>query len=60
MGWLQPQLPPASLCVGDFGHDAVGWRAERHPRLMADVNNGGFADIVGYGDAGADVSLANP
>ena len=50
----------AELWVDSFGYDAGGWRVERHPRLMADVNADGFSDIVGFGNAGAYVSLANP
>lgn len=43
--------------VSSFGYDAVGWRIERHPRMMADVSNDGRADIVGFGNAGVWVLL---
>jgi hypothetical protein len=45
------------LAVANFGYDAGGWRVDRHPRLIADVNGGGRADIVGFGNAGVSVSL---
>jgi hypothetical protein len=35
-----------------------GWRVDRHPRTLADVNGDGKADVVGFGDAGAWVSLS--
>jgi hypothetical protein len=35
-----------------------GWRVDRHPRLMADVNNDNRADIIGFGDAGVYVALS--
>jgi hypothetical protein len=30
--------------VANFAYDAGGWRVERHPRMMADVNNDGRAE----------------
>ena len=52
-------LPP-SLWVANFGYDlsAAGWRVEKHPRMMADVNGDGRDDVVGFGDAGAYVSIS--
>ncbi|WP_103654341.1 FG-GAP-like repeat-containing protein [Agarilytica rhodophyticola] len=47
-----------SLWVGSYGYNAGGWRVEQHPRIMADVNGDGLADIVGFGNAGAYVSLS--
>jgi len=42
-----------------FGPDA-GWSSQnRNPRLLADINNDGNADIVGFGNDGVTVSLAN-
>jgi hypothetical protein len=35
-----------------------GWRVERHPRLMADINKDGKSDIVGFGDDGVWTALA--
>jgi hypothetical protein len=43
--------------VSNFGAVAGGWRIDRHPRLTADVNGDGRADIVGFGNAGVWVSL---
>lgn len=52
-GFTQP-----GLWVADFGFDAGGWRVDKHPRLLGDVNGDGNADIVGFGDAGVWVSLS--
>ena len=39
----------------------IGWANEgRYPREMADVNGDGRADIVGFGEGGVYVSIANP
>jgi len=35
-----------------------GWRVDKHVRLLADINNDGMADIVGFGDAGVQTALA--
>ncbi|MBX3325627.1 MAG: FG-GAP-like repeat-containing protein [Nitrospira sp.] len=43
--------------VPDFGYDQ-GWRVDKHVRLLADVNNDGRKDIVGFGDDGVRLSLA--
>lgn len=44
-GWSQASYPY-------FGYDpsAGGWIKERNPRMLADVNGDGLADIVGFGD----------
>jgi|GEM_PF-6886361 len=36
---------------------AQGWQAGRHPRMVVDVNNDGYPDIVGFFDDGVYVSL---
>jgi hypothetical protein len=41
----------------DFGFLAGGWLVEKHPRFLADITGNGFADIVGFGDAGVHVAL---
>ena len=42
-----------SLVLNAFGSNAGGWNsADALPRLMADVNGDGRADIVGFGNAG--------
>ncbi|MBX6358300.1 MAG: VCBS repeat-containing protein, partial [Micromonosporaceae bacterium] len=43
----------------NFAYTAGGWRVEKHPRFLADVNGDGRADIVGFGDGGVWVSLSN-
>ena len=45
------------LALEAFGYDAGGWRVDRHPRTLADVDGDGLLDIVGFGDAGVWVSL---
>jgi hypothetical protein len=37
--------------VADFGFNQ-GWRIDKHPRLLGDINGDRKADIVGFGDAG--------
>jgi hypothetical protein len=45
--------------TGSFGFSAGGWTSENeYPRLLADVNGDGMADIVGFGAGGVSVSLA--
>ena len=44
-----------------FAPSAGGWISDdRYPRLLADVNGDGKADIVGFADGGVLVSLAEP
>lgn len=47
------------MVMGNFAHDAGGWRVDRHPRFMADVTGDGRADIVGFGNGGVWVSFNN-
>ena len=54
-GWFENP----TLWMNTFGYDAGGWRVDQHPRYMADVNGDGRADVVGFGNAGVWVSLAN-
>lgn len=51
--WPQPWLER-------FAYHAGEWRVDRHPRVMADVNGDDLADIVGFGEDGTYVSLAEP
>ncbi|NPC87315.1 VCBS repeat-containing protein, partial [Pyxidicoccus fallax] len=39
-------------------YDAGGWRVEKHPRTVADVNGDGRADIVGFANDGVYVALS--
>jgi len=48
----------AKLWLGGFGYNAGGWRVDKHPRHVVDVNGDGKADIVGFGNEGAYVSLS--
>jgi hypothetical protein len=41
-----------------FGYDEGGWRVEKHPRYLADVNGDGKADIIGHGDDWTGVALS--
>ena len=51
---------PPRAWVHSYGYNgsAGGWRVDRHPRMMADVNGDGLADIVGFGGSGTYVSLS--
>lgn len=52
-----PSFAKHAMALDTFGY-STSWRVEKHPRLMADVNNDGRADIVGFGNAGVYVSLS--
>ena len=45
------------LVIDGFGAAAGGWRVERHPRFVADLNGDGKADVLGFGNAGVWESL---
>ena len=47
-----------ALAVSDFGADQ-GWRVDTHLRLLADTTGDGRADVVGFGNSGISVALAN-
>ena len=57
-GTFSLQVDPLPV-IPDFGYEAGGWRVEKHPRFLADINGDGCADIVGFGDAGVYVVLSN-
>lgn len=44
--------------LDNFGYDQ-GWRVDKHPRFVTDLNGDGRADIVGFGDAGVWTALGN-
>merc|ERR1712134_131923 len=48
----------STLVLDAFGYNAGGWRVDKHPRHLADVNGDGMADIVGFGNAGVIVSYS--
>ena len=48
-----------TMWIKSFGYD-TGWKSQdKYPRMMADVNEDGMADIVGFGYAGVYVALSN-
>jgi hypothetical protein len=49
----------AAFVHPNFGYDQ-GWRVDKHPRFVADLDKDGLADIVGFGDAGVWIALRNP
>ena len=46
---------------GHFGPSpaAGGWSVSQHPRILSDVNNDGYPDIVGFANNGVHVALNN-
>jgi len=46
------------LVVSDFGYSG-GWQVDKNPRFLADLTGDGFADIIGFGDAGVYVAYAD-
>jgi hypothetical protein len=63
--WLARALPGGGfgapeLVIEDLGHDAGGWRVERHPRLLADTTGDRRRDIVGFGNDGVWFARALP
>ena len=52
-----PERPWWSRSYG-YADAAGGWRGDKHPRVLADVNNDGMADIVGFYDDYVYVSLS--
>lgn len=51
---------PTKLAIADFGAGVQGWlNNDTFPRLVADLNGDGRADILGFANFGAIVSLAN-
>lgn len=52
-GFQSPQF-----AFAEFALYGGGWRVDRHPRMMADVNKDGRADIVGFGYDGVWIALS--
>eukprot|EP01026_Neomeris_dumetosa_P043498 TRINITY_DN3649_c0_g1_i3.p3 TRINITY_DN3649_c0_g1~~TRINITY_DN3649_c0_g1_i3.p3 ORF type:complete len:224 (+),score=41.50 TRINITY_DN3649_c0_g1_i3:91-672(+) len=48
---------PQTIVLDAFSSFA-GWRSDRHLRFVEDIDNDGFADIIGMGDGGVLVSLS--
>lgn len=56
----EPPLGAPSLWIANFGRLAGGWSSQNsYPRALGDVNGDGNADVVGFGGAGAYVSLSD-
>lgn len=47
-----------SRWIAGFGYVAGGWRVDRHPRFLSDVNGDGRADVVGFADDGVYVATS--
>lgn len=53
------QFAAPTFQLGEFGAVAGGWASQdQFPRVLADVNGDGMADIVGFSSSGVVVSLA--
>jgi len=62
LGRANGTFAPMALVSAQFGQAAQvgGWASyDQFPRLLADVNGDGRADVVGFGNAGTYVALAN-
>lgn len=49
---------PARRVHADFGSGS-GWTVAQHPRLLADITGEGAADVVGFGNKGVFVAIAD-
>jgi chromate transport protein ChrA len=46
--------------IANFAYGAGGWISQdKYPRMLADVNGDGLADIIGFGYRGTYVALSN-
>ncbi|WP_440056293.1 FG-GAP-like repeat-containing protein (plasmid) [Pseudoalteromonas sp. T1lg65] len=45
--------------INHFGTNSGGWQVSKHPRVMADINGDGRADIIGFGTNNVITALAN-
>ena len=50
---------PPQFVLADFGYNQ-GWRVDKHPRFVADLNGDGYPDIVGYGEEAVYRALGGP
>ncbi len=50
--------PTTTQWTSAFSYDA-GWRIDKHPRMLADVNGDGKVDALGFGYAGVYVALSD-
>ncbi|ACY18654.1 FG-GAP-like repeat-containing protein [Haliangium ochraceum] len=49
---------PVTQRLADMGYVLGGWRVDKHPRLLGDVNGDGKLDIIGFGYNGVYVVLS--
>ncbi|MFI7481822.1 FG-GAP repeat domain-containing protein [Kocuria sp. M1R5S2] len=54
-GLINREFSDTTKRSDSYGYNR-GWRVHQHPRTVADVDGDGFADAVGFGDAGVYVS----
>jgi len=47
-----------SMWTSAFSYE-IGWRVDKHPRMLGDANRDGRDDLIGFGDDGVYVALAN-
>ena len=47
------------VVIPDLGYQAGGWRVDRHPRFVVDLNGDGWADIIGFGDEYVWTAISN-
>lgn len=60
LGTAEGTFGASTQTITTFGYIAGGWTSnDRFPRELADVNGDGCADIIGFGEMGAYVALAN-
>jgi hypothetical protein len=38
------------VVIADLGYQAAGWRVDKHPRFVVDLNGDSCADIIGFGE----------
>ena len=51
---------PGGTIISNFAVNAGGWSSEdKYPRHVADVNGDGYADIIGFGQAGTLVAFGS-
>jgi hypothetical protein len=47
------------VVIPDLGYQAGGWRVDKHPRFVVDLNGDGLADIIGFGDEYVWTAISN-
>jgi hypothetical protein len=57
-GAAQQAVDAVPVWTPHYGYVAGGWRLDKNPRFVADVNGDGYPDVVGFGNDGTYVSLS--